>query len=222
MQTIFVDNVSKLFSHHKPVLDAISTRFVQGEQYAITGKSGSGKSTLLHIVGLLDTPTYGTVWYNEHNTATIDSNKRRDFFLHSIGFLLQYSHFIEELSVLANVELAGLIENLPYKEQHARALSLLQQVEMDQYIDCMPYTLSGGQRQRVGLARALMRKPAFLLADEPTGNLDPHTAEIIHQLILTCQQEWNMGLIISTHDPLLVKKLAHTMVIEHGTLRQER
>ena len=222
IKKISTRNIYKRFLQNKPyILDNISYDFFQGEQYAITGRSGSGKSTLLHLIGLLDEPTKGTVLINEQDAKAFLPEERSRFFNSMIGFLFQSCLFINELSVIENIKLPGIVQGMNSYDQNKRAEELLVAVGLADKKNAAPQSLSGGQQHRMSLARALFCKPAFLLADEPTGNLDQQTAKQIHQLIITCQQEWGMGLVISTHDPILITQMKHKILIENGSLSHQ-
>lgn len=189
------------------VLTDISVSFAQGSQYAITGASGSGKSTLLHILGGLDEPTSGTVTLNGAKPSS-----------ESIGFVFQFHYLIHELTVLENIILMGLIRNMSKHACKKRAYDLLKQFQMEDKAQRYPFQLSGGEQQRVSILRALFHRPAFLLADEPTGNLDAKNAGIVMDFLKTCQEAWHMGLIICTHDKHIYQSMTHTYTLENGTL----
>lgn len=215
---ISVCNVTKRFSTKNLVLNDLTINFYQGSDYAITGASGSGKSTLLHLISLIDVPTSGIITVDDKNSAEFTASEKRYFLNHTIGFLFQQFLFIPELSVIENIMLPGYIAGIDHQEVITRAHELLVAVDLFRYKDASPLNLSGGQQHRAALARALLCKPDFLLADEPTGNLDPQTASDIHTLIFTAQKTWGMGLIISTHDQDLIKKLNTVILIDQGQL----
>lgn len=218
MRKISARNISKQFlPNNHYVLENISYDFFQGEQYAITGRSGSGKSTLLHIIGLIDSPTKGSILIDDQEIKTPLQNQKK-IFNKTIGFLFQTCLFINELSVIENIMLPGIIEGIPTQDRITRAQELLCSVGLIDKKNAPPQSLSGGQQHRAALARALFCKPSFLLADEPTGNLDQETAASIHKLIIDCQKQWNMGLIISTHDPVLISSMKHKILIENKSL----
>jgi lipoprotein-releasing system ATP-binding protein len=200
------------------ILDDINITFELGSTYAITGVSGSGKSTFMHLLAGLDTPTMGYVTYNGVSLTDLSEDACSHFLNRSIGLLFQNPCLIHELSVIENVILPALIAKIPYKQAYAHAQQLLEQVGLLDKENMMPGMLSGGQQQRVALARALCNKPAFLLADEPTGSLDEHTAATITALLITCQRTWNMGLVISTHDTHVAQAMHHVYVLHDGTL----
>lgn len=189
------------------VLKGVSATFEQGKSYAVTGVSGSGKSTLIHLLAGLEVPNQGIVTYDSQDINLLSEAKKSIFLNKTIGLVFQYPYLIKELTVLENVMIKGLIAHGHTKEVEQQALSLLQNVGLAQKTYSYPGQLSGGQQQRVALARALMNNPKFLLADEPTGNLDPQTAQTILDLIMQAQKEWGMGLIISSHDEYVTKKM---------------
>ncbi len=200
------------------VLRDVTATFEQGKTYAITGASGTGKSTLLHLLAGLESPTAGAIYYNKHNIALF-ADKQRDKLLHSsLGLMFQMPYLIKELTVLENVMLKGLIEGADVKQCKKQALALLKTVGLEDKASEKPATLSGGQQQRVALMRALFGKPAFLLADEPTGNLDPKTGQVIIDLLLQCQREWGMGIIVSTHDQSVAQHMQQQFELRDGQL----
>lgn len=205
-----------------PVLSGINATFVQGRSYAITGMSGSGKSTLIHLLAGLDLPTSGAILYNTTDINSFTETQKSAFLNASLGLVFQYPYLIKELTVLENVMIKGLIARLPTSLCADRALALLQEVGLKEKSHAYPGQLSGGQQQRVALARALMNKPAFLLADEPTGNLDQKTALGILELIKNAQKEWGMGLIISSHDSLISQQMDEVYEVINGLLERKR
>lgn len=200
------------------VLSTINATFVQQKSYAITGISGSGKSTLMHIISGLDTPTSGTVLFNNQSIQAFSADERSHFLNQSIGLVFQSPHLIRELSVLENVILPGLIAGVAKNECIQRAEQLLHKVSLSDKKNQKPGELSGGQQQRVAIARALFNEPAFLIADEPTGNLDIMTGKAIVDLLVSCHHEWGMGLIISSHDEYVTQRMGEIYVLEQGTL----
>lgn len=198
-----VEKVSKCFKRAQVttcVLDTVSVSFNQGTSYAITGVSGTGKSTFMHIISGIDTPTKGNVFFGEKNIHTLSEKEKNIFRNKTIGLVFQDAHLIKDLSVIENVMLPGLIAGKTRQECFARALILLEQMQIKHKIDEAPRSLSGGQQQRVAIARALFNKPLFLLADEPTGGLDEETGTAIITLLITCIKKWGMGMIVSSHD----------------------
>lgn len=198
------------------VLQHLSAQFQQGTSYAITGASGSGKSTLLSLIMGFEKPSSGSIFFDSVNSATMSESERTHFLTFSIGLMFQSPHLIEELSIIENVMMPGLIACCSWKESYNRAQELLAKMQIQDKENQAPSQLSGGQQQRASLARALFNKPAFLLADEPTGNLDAQTGTSIIKLLIDCQKEWNMGLIISTHDESLARLMDKTYHLNQG------
>lgn len=200
------------------VLKDINTFFTQEKTYAITGISGSGKSTLIHILAGLDTPTTGTVLFNDTIINTFSSSQRSHFLNQSIGLVFQSPYLLRELSIVENVLLPGLISGKTKSNCLARAEKLLKKIDLFHKKDSKPGELSGGQQQRVAIARALFNQPEFLIADEPTGNLDIETGNSIIQLLLSCHQEWGMGIILSSHDDYVTQKMDEVYTLHKGIL----
>jgi ABC-type lipoprotein export system ATPase subunit len=200
------------------VLHDISASFEQGKSYAITGISGSGKSTLIHLLAGLDIPSAGQIFFDGANIAQFSEDQKSRFLNKSIGLVFQYPYLIKELSVLENVMIKGLIGGIASDECARQAKELLANVGLSEKITAYPGQLSGGQQQRVALARALMNNPDFLLADEPTGNLDMQTGNAIIDLIVRLQKEREMGIIISSHDAYVTERMQMVYELQNGTL----
>jgi len=200
------------------VLNNIDSMFMQEKSYAITGISGSGKSTFMHIIAGLDTPTKGTVLFNDISLKTFSAIALSQFLNKSIGLVFQSPHLLRELSVIENVILPGLINGRKKSDCEKRAEFLLKKVGLLEKKDNKPGELSGGQQQRVAIARALFNEPAFLLADEPTGNLDLATGKAIVDLLISCHQEWKMGIIISSHDDYVTERMDMVYTLSEGKL----
>jgi len=219
--SIIAQEISKKFiqgNQEIAVLDGINATFIQGKSYAITGISGSGKSTLIHIIAGLDTPTNGKVLFNNQAIHAFSTPERSQFLNQSIGLVFQSPHLIRELSALENIIVPGLINGQNKNDCIKRAEELLEKVGLFAKKDQKPGELSGGQQQRIAIARALFNEPQFLIADEPTGNLDLATGKDIIDLLLSCQQQWGMGIIISSHDEYVTAKLDVVYRLEHGKL----
>lgn len=219
--TLATERISKKFMQGKEeiiVLNNIDSMFMQERSYAITGISGSGKSTFIHIIAGLDSPTTGTVLFNDLSLQTLTPSCLEQFLNKSIGLVFQSPHLIRELSVIENIMLPGLISGQKKNICEQKAIQLLQKIELSQKKDSKVGELSGGQQQRVAIARALFNKPVFLIADEPTGNLDLATGKTIVDLLLSCHQEWGMGLIVSSHDDYVAQKMDEVYRLSEGSL----
>lgn len=217
--TITTENLRKEYVNGNqilPVLRLINATFNQGTTYAIMGTSGSGKSTFMHLIGGLEEPTSGSVFFNQQNFSLMTAQERTDFLQLSIGFVFQSPYMIKELSVLENVMIRGLIRGMDISQCKLQAKELLHAMGLSDFVNAQPPVLSGGQQQRVALARALFGRPAFLLADEPTGGLDEATGKEIVQLLLSCQREWGMGVIVSTHDHYVAKNADTIIHLKDG------
>ncbi len=201
------------------VLHGISLELRRGESLAVMGPSGSGKSTLLHILGTLDQPTAGTVLLLETNPFALPERRLADFRNANIGFVFQDHHLLPQCTVLENV----LIPTLAGQGQHTNAESwareLLDRVGLAKRLDHRPAELSGGERRRVAVARALIRKPVLLLADEPTGNLDRHTSQEVGRLLLEMHRLEQNILVVVTHSADLAATFPRRMEMTDGTLQ---
>jgi len=218
---LIAQDISKTFTQGTEkitVLNTINATFSQEKSYAITGISGSGKSTLMHIISGLDKPTSGIVLFNNQSIHAFSADDRSRFLNKSIGLVFQSPHLIRELSVIENVMVPGLINNRSKNECIQRAEELLSKVGLHEKKNSKPGELSGGQQQRVAIARALFNEPAFLMADEPTGNLDLATGKAIVDLLISCHHEWGMGLIISSHDEYVTERMQQVYTLSNGIL----
>jgi lipoprotein-releasing system ATP-binding protein len=200
------------------VLKDISTKFEQGKTYAITGASGSGKSTLLHLLGGLDSPTTGSVFFDNKNIASMKKSEKELFLSQSIGFVFQFHYLVNELTVLENIILKGLIAGISREKSISRAKELLKKFGLIKKANSYPFQLSGGEQQRVSIIRAIFNKPDFLLADEPTGNLDAQNASNIVDFFIDCQKEQKMGLIICSHDKDVYSRMEKVFELKDGLL----
>ncbi len=221
MSGLVVESVTKQFpTRGEPlvVLRETSLRLAAGQNVAILGPSGSGKSTLLHLLGTLDRPTSGTVELDGQDPFELDEPQLARFRNRHIGFVFQDHHLLPQLSALENVLLPTIADGRPDATELQRAKELLNRVGLGERMDHRPAELSGGERQRVGVARALIRQPKLLLADEPTGNLDRHSAASVGRLLVELQQQENAMLVVVTHSPELANLLDQRYELVDGTL----
>ena len=182
------------------VLRGVDLTVERGELLALCGASGAGKSTLLHLLGGLDTPNAGEIWFDGRNLAKFSVMELTQFRNRKVGFIFQSYHVLPEFDALENVCLPARIARMDPAAVEARGRELLRRVGLSDRMDHKPYELSGGEQQRVAVARALINEPELILADEPTGNLDSHTGQEIVDLLYTLGQERGTTLIIATHD----------------------
>jgi lipoprotein-releasing system ATP-binding protein len=211
---IFHDGRQKL-----QVFDAIDFQLQRGERVAIVGASGAGKSTFLHILGGLDTPSAGEVWIAGQKMSALSDAARGRLRNQALGFVYQFHHLLPEFSALENVAMPLLIRRAPHAEAFGRASELLTRVGLDQRLQHKPGELSGGERQRAAVARALVTRPACVLADEPTGNLDTRTAARVFEQMLELNRELGTGLVVVTHDLRLAARMDRIWQLEAGVLR---
>lgn len=198
------------------ILNGVSVELDRGENLAVIGESGSGKSTFLHIVGTLDQPTSGSVRLLEQDPFTLDENQLAQFRNKNLGFVFQQHHLLPQLTALENVLIPVVAETKAGSEDIEKAKSLLEQVGLKDRMDHRPGVLSGGECQRVAVARALVREPVLLLADEPTGSLDSANAESIGQLLLDVQEKTSTILVCVTHSQKLADSFSRKIRLESG------
>ena len=198
-------------------LKNVNVEISEGEFVSIIGPSGSGKSTLLSIIGSLDGPTSGEMLYGNQPINKLNNRQMADFRFENIGFIFQQFHLIPTLTALENI-MAPLFGRKVAYDKKQRAQELLEMVGLNEKVNSLPSQLSGGQQQRVAIARALVHEPKWLLADEPTGNLDTETGEIIFQLLLSLNRDKGCGVLFVTHDPELANRANRKIEMRDGVI----
>jgi lipoprotein-releasing system ATP-binding protein len=201
------------------VLRDLELAVEKGEMLAIVGASGVGKSTLLHALGGLDRVDSGLIRLEDHELASMTDAALVEFRNRNVGFVFQFHHLLPEFDALENVEMPMRIAREPVSEAQGRATALLTRVGLGERLEHRPGMLSGGEQQRVAVARALVMKPALLLADEPTGDLDETTADSLHALLREMHAEYGLTSIIATHNPRLAAACDRVLRLELGQLR---
>ena len=199
----------------------VDLQIEKGEFTAIVGPSGSGKTTLLNMVGGLDEPTYGTIMVDGTNIEKLKSSEMVEYRLHHIGFVFQAYNLIPVFSALENVEFIMLLQGVPKAEREKRAKELLTAVGLGDRIDNRPSQLSGGQQQRVAVARALASHPSFVLADEPTANLDSESTGSLLDLMAKLNKDYEMTFVFSTHDARVIERARRIVTLEDGQIKSD-
>lgn len=235
-----ISNVNTQTSNEKPLLEArgvhkiytigkrklevlrgVSLSMNAGEFVAVRGASGAGKSTLLHLLGGLDLPNRGEVFFAQKNLGQLSNTALTRLRNRRVGFVFQAYHLLPELSALENVCLPARMARTGVSETNARGCELLKRVGLGERMEHRPYELSGGEQQRVAIARALINKPDLLLADEPTGNLDSHTGDEILDLICSLREEHNTTLVIATHSARLASRAPKVIELLDGEIKAD-
>jgi putative ABC transport system ATP-binding protein len=219
MKVLSLHDVHKIYNSSEVKVHAvngITMDFEEGEFAAIVGPSGSGKTTLLNMIGGLDTPTQGKILVNNTDLSTLKSSQLIDFRMNYIGFVFQSYNLIPVLTAAENVEFIMNLQKWPKADRQKRTRELLGAVGLEDRMNSRPAKLSGGQQQRVAVARALASKPKFILADEPTANLDSKSTETLIDIMENLNRNENITFIFSTHDARVVKRARRVVTIEDG------
>jgi putative ABC transport system ATP-binding protein len=221
---IQVENLHRQFKMGDEVvhaLDGVSLEIRQGEFFGISGSSGSGKSTLLYILAGLDRPTSGSIRVMGRDITRLDENELAAYRRTTVGFIYQSFQLIPSMTALQNVELPMIFSRLPQAERMERARSLLCLIGLEKRIHHRPVELSGGQRQRVAVARALTNRPAILIADEPTGNLDSRSGQEVIDLLRSLSEEQQVTVVIVSHDPAVIHATRRGVRLQDGKIVEE-
>jgi len=218
IETKHISRIYKQGDFEVKALNDVSISFEKGEFTAIVGPSGSGKTTLLNAIGGLDAPTKGNITISDQDITKLNSNQLIDFRLQNIGFVFQAYNLIPVLTAQENVEFIMLMQGLPKDERQKRASQLLSEVGLEDQITRRPNQMSGGQQQRVAVARALASKPKFVLADEPTANLDSESTNNLLDIMAELNEEEGMTFIFSTHDQRVIDRAKRIITLEDGKI----
>ena len=202
------------------VLKNLNFEAVEGSKTAIVGESGSGKSTLLNIIGSIDTATGGTVQAGKWNLTSLSEREKSEYRSSFLGLVFQFHYLLKDFTSLENVFMPAFMAGVPRKTAEEKARALLEDVGLSKRISHLPSELSGGERQRVAVARALINDPPLILADEPTGNLDPANAVLISELLFSMADKYKKTLILVTHDLKIAEKCADRYTIADGRLEK--
>jgi len=216
-----VFNLTKKFIYQETkleILKNINFIFEQSKSYSITGVSGSGKSTLIHLLSGTDLPTSGNIFFNGKDINKFTQDQKANFLNKEIGLVFQEPYLIKELTVLENIIIKGLIDGSNINDCKNEGMTLLQKIGLEKKANQFPTTLSVGQQQRVAILRAIFNKPEFLLADEPTANLDENSRMNILNLFKSFQEDFGSGIIIVTHDKYIIDNSQFKLHLENGSL----
>ena len=204
------------------VINNINLSITEGDKVAITGKSGAGKSTLLQILASLDTPTSGRVYLDKTDFASLSNDGLSQIRLHNFGFVYQFHHLLDDLSVEENISIPLSLKNESNSESKILINKIMKEIDIYERKNHLPWKLSGGEKQRVAIARAIVTKPKFLFLDEPTGNLDEKNALTLIELLKKINNEFNQAIIITTHNPDVAKLGCKRFNLVNGFLKTIR
>ena len=210
MNKLVINNLSKTFNIGNEFLEVFSNiklEINQGTNIGITGKSGSGKSTFLQIVASLDKPTRGEIFFNENKLNQMKNDELSKLRLENFGFVYQFHHLLEDMTILENVLLPNQYNKSDKKFNNEEIFNLLEKVGLSERLHHLPWKLSGGEKQRAAIVRAIVNKPNFLFLDEPTGNLDESNAKSIQELLINLSKDLKFSLITSSHDIEFIKMM---------------
>ena len=210
MSKLVINNLSKTFKIGNEFLEVFSNiklEINQGTNIGITGKSGSGKSTFLQIVASLDKPTSGEIFFNENKFNQMKNDELSKLRLENFGFVYQFHHLLEDMTILENVLLPNQYNKSDKKFNKEEIFNLLEKVGLSERLHHLPWKLSGGEKQRAAIVRAIVNKPNFLFLDEPTGNLDESNAKSIQELLINLSKDLNFSIITSSHDIEFIKMM---------------
>jgi putative ABC transport system ATP-binding protein len=225
MEVVKIENVTRVYkigAVETQALRGVNLTIENGEFTALVGPSGSGKTTLLQMIGCLDQPTSGSVWVDGKDVTRLNRDQRADMRKGHIGFIFQFFALIPTLTAYENIEMPLLLNGLNPKERHERVTELLKAVDLADRANNRPDQLSGGQQQRIAIARALATKPALILADEPTANLDTVNGEQVMEIMTRLNQETGVTFVFATHDPRVIKYARRVVTLRDGLISEDQ
>jgi putative ABC transport system ATP-binding protein len=217
IEKVYQDNSVPVYA-----LRGVSIDVQRGEFLVIAGPSGSGKTTLLNILGALDVPTQGAVYFEGEEIGTKPRSEVASIRLHKIGFVFQAYNLIPVLTAMENIEFTMMLCRVPERERRERAMALLGELGIAELADKRPHDMSGGQQQRVAVARAMINNPSIIFADEPTANLDSETAGVLLDLMLKVNRERELTFVFSSHDSKVIDRARRLLILKDGRISDER